>query len=109
MAPAASNANGAAAKREDVAASAVASASSDTWVVQVGVFSSHDRSQAMVERLRESGFPAYEVPTEAARGLLYFVRVGPFKTAGDADEARAELREVEELENVFVRSVTSIP
>jgi cell division septation protein DedD len=78
--------------------------------VQVGVFSSHDRSQAMVERLTESGFPAYEVPTEAgARGLLYFVRVGPYKTAGDADEARADLRENEELENIFVRSVTSIP
>jgi cell division septation protein DedD len=64
----------------------------------------------MVERLTESGFPAYEVPTEAgSRGLLYYVRVGPFKTAVEADEARAELREIEELENAFVRSVTSIP
>ena len=108
---AASDANGAAPRREDAAAPVTAAAaSSDTWVVQVGVFSSHDRSQAMVERLTESGFPAYEVPTEAgARGLLYFVRVGPYKTAGDADEARADLRENEELENIFVRSVTSIP
>jgi general secretion pathway protein A len=89
---------------------AAVSGSSDTWVVQVAAFSSHDRSLAMVERLTRSGFPAFEVPTEAgSRGLLYFVRVGPFKTAGDADEARAKLRQLSELENAFVRSVTVIP
>jgi cell division septation protein DedD len=64
----------------------------------------------MVERLTQSGFPAYEVPTEAgSRGLLYFVRVGPFKSAGEADAARLKLRQLTELENAFVRSVTSIP
>ena len=88
---------------------AAAAASSDTWVVQVAAFSSHDRSQAMVQRLTQSGFPAFEVPTEASRGLMYFVRVGPFKTAGDADEARAKLQGLTELENAFVRSVTSVP
>jgi type II secretory pathway predicted ATPase ExeA/cell division septation protein DedD len=84
-------------------------ASSDTWVVQVAAFSSHDRSQSLVQQLTQSGFPAFEVPTEASRGLLYFVRVGPFKTAGEADEARAKLRALTELENAFVRSVTSVP
>ena len=88
---------------------AAAAAPSDTWVVQVAAFSSHDRSQAMVQRLTQSGFPAFEVPTEASRGLLYFVRVGPFKTAGEADEARAKLRGFTEFENAFVRSVTPIP
>lgn len=81
--------------------------SSDTWVVQVGAFSSHERSLEMVERLMDSGFQAFEVPTEGSRGLRYFVRVGPFKTAGDADEARDELRQLSELEDVFVRSVTT--
>src|SRR4030095_4108746 len=88
---------------------AAAGASSDTWVVQVAAFSSHDRSQSLVQRLTQSGFPAFEVPTEASRGLMYFVRVGPFKTAGEADEARAKLRGLTELENAFVRSVTPIP
>jgi type II secretory pathway predicted ATPase ExeA/cell division septation protein DedD len=88
---------------------AAAAASSDTWVVQVAAFSSHDRSQSLVQRLTQAGFPAFEVPTEASRGLMYFVRVGPFKTAGDADEARAKLRGLTELENAFVRSVTSVP
>jgi hypothetical protein len=49
------------------------------------------------------------VPTEASRGLLYYVRVGPFKTAGEADEARGKLQSLTELENAFVRSVTSVP
>jgi len=88
---------------------AAAAAPSDTWVVQVAAFSSHDRSQSLVQRLTQSGFPAFEVPTEASRGLLYYVRVGPFKTAGEADEARAKLRGFTELENAFVRSVTPIP
>jgi len=88
---------------------AAAAASSDTWVVQVAAFSSHDRSQSLVQRLTQSGFPAFEVPTEASRGLTYFVRVGPFKTAGEADEARAKLRGLTELEDAFVRSVTPIP
>ena len=88
---------------------AAAAAPSDTWVVQVAAFSSHDRSQSLVQRLTQSGFPAFEVPTDASRGLMYFVRVGPFKTAGEADDARAKLRELTELENAFVRSVTPIP
>jgi cell division septation protein DedD len=88
---------------------AAAAASSDTWVVQVAAFSSHDRSQSLVQRLTQSGFPAFEVPTEASRGLMYFVRVGPFKTAGEADEAHAKLRGLTEIENAFVRSVTPIP
>jgi type II secretory pathway predicted ATPase ExeA/cell division septation protein DedD len=83
--------------------------SSDTWVVQVGVFSSHDRSQSLVQRLTDAGFAAYEVPTEASRGLLYSVRVGPFKTASEADEARAKLRQITELETAFVRSITAVP
>jgi type II secretory pathway predicted ATPase ExeA/cell division septation protein DedD len=91
-------------------AAAAASDATDTWVVQVGAFSSHDRSLAMIQRLTQSGFPAFEVPTEArSGGLLYYVRVGPFKSAGEADEARAKLRQLAELENAFVRSVTSVP
>lgn len=90
-------------------AASAAPAPSDTWVVQVGAFSSHERSLSMVERLTQSGFPAFEVPTEGSRGLLYFVRVGPFKTAGEADDARGRLQRLTELENAFVRSVTSVP
>jgi type II secretory pathway predicted ATPase ExeA/cell division septation protein DedD len=83
-------------------------ASQDTWVVQVGAFSSQERSLGMVQRLTQSGFPAFEVPSPGgSQGLLYFVRVGPFRTAADADEARSRLRQLTELEGAFVRSVTT--
>jgi cell division septation protein DedD len=81
----------------------------DTWVVQVGAFSHHDRSQSLVQRLTHTGFSAFEVPTDASRGPLYLVRVGPFTTASEADAARARLRGLTELENAFVRNVTSVP
>jgi type II secretory pathway predicted ATPase ExeA/cell division septation protein DedD len=90
-----------------IAAPAVVPSSADTWVVQVGAFSSHARSLALVERLTQSGFQAFEVPTETSGGLIYFVRVGPFKTAIEADEARTTLRELSEIEDAFVRSVTT--
>ena len=62
---------------------AATSVPTDTRVVQVAAFSSHDRSQTMIERLTEAGFPAFEVLTEASRGLVYYVRVGPFKTGSE--------------------------
>jgi hypothetical protein len=40
---------------------------------------------------------------------LNIVRVGPFSAASEADDALARLHELAELENAFVRSVTSIP
>jgi cell division septation protein DedD len=109
-APQAAMAPSRAAAAVPVVPAAAAADVTDTWVVQVGAFSSRDRSLSMVEELTEEGFPAFEVPTEArGGGLLYFVRVGPFKTASDADEARAKLRQFAELESAFVRSVTSVP
>jgi hypothetical protein len=83
--------------------------SADTWVVQVGAFSNRDRSQSLVQRLKNSGFPTFAVSRAAPNGPLNVVRVGPFSAASDADDARARLRELAELQNAFVRSVTSIP
>jgi general secretion pathway protein A len=108
IAPVASDASETDSEQEESPA-ATAPAASDTWVVQVGAFSNHERSISMVQRLMQSGFAAFEVPTEGSRGILYFVRVGPFKTAGEADAARGRLQQLTELENAFVRSVTSVP
>ena len=82
--------------------------SQDTWVVQAAAFSSPARSSAMVQRLTQSGLPAFEVAADVgSNGILYLVRVGPFKTAAEADSARARVREVSDLEGAFVRSVTT--
>ena len=109
-APSVEAASGAVAQSAQVTAPAASPTATDTWVVQVGAFSSRDRSLTLVQHLSESGFPAFEVPTPtAAGGLLYFVRVGPFKTASDAAEARAKLRQLSELDGAYVRSVTTRP
>ena len=94
---------------DDVDAAPVAvPASQNTWVVQVAAFSSQDRSQGLVQRLTQSGFPAFDVPSPTeSQGFLYFVRVGPFKTASDADDARARIRQLSDLEDAYVRSVTT--
>ena len=77
-------------------------------MVQVGAFSSQERSLGIVQRLKQSGFPAFEVPAAGgSQGLLYFVRVGPFKTATEADEVRDQIRQLSELEDAFVRSVST--
>jgi cell division septation protein DedD len=81
----------------------------ETWIVQVAAFASPDRSLSLVQRLTRSGLPAFEVAADmGARGLLYFVRVGPFKTGADADNARAVvLQQVPEVEGAFVRNLTA--
>jgi cell division septation protein DedD len=88
--------------------SAASAASQNPWVVQVAAFSTQARAEGLVQRLRQSGFPAFEVPSQTElQGLLYFVRVGPFKTASEADEARDSIRQLSDLEDAFVRSVTT--
>jgi hypothetical protein len=84
-------------------------ASAATWVVQVGAFMNHARSQSLVERLKRSGFPTIALPRATANGWLNVVRVGPFSAAGEADAARDRLRRLANIENAFVRSVTSVP
>ena len=88
------------------AAAITTPAAQDTWIVQVGAFSSQERSLDIVQRLRQAGFPAFEVPTPSGSGLLYFVRVGPFKTAGEADAVRANVGEFSDIDDAFVRSVS---
>lgn len=90
-------------------ASQESAASADTWVVQVGAFVNHARSQSLVERLTRSGFPTFAIPRATANGRLNVVRVGPFSAAGEADAARDRLRRLANIENAFVRSVTSVP
>ena len=78
---------------------------SETWVVQVAAFATRDKSVAMVQQLADRGWPAYHVEPDSARGLT-LVRVGPFRSANEADEARARLRATPEYEGAFVRNIT---
>jgi cell division septation protein DedD len=84
-------------------------ANTDAWVVQVAAFASPDRSAAVVERLTDAGMPAYQLEAGSAPGALHIVRVGPYRGATEADDIRAQLRRMPELEGAFVRNVATTP
>ncbi|HEU4692443.1 MAG TPA: SPOR domain-containing protein, partial [Vicinamibacterales bacterium] len=79
---------------------------SETWVVQVAAFATPGRSVAMVQQLADSGWPAYQVEPDASTRGLTIVRVGPFRSVSEADEARARLRATPDYEGAFVRNIT---
>lgn len=86
---------------------AAAAGSGNTWVVQVAAFANPERSAALVARLSDAGMPAFEVSSTSAQNPLHFVRVGPYRAAAEADDVRARLRQMPELEGAFVRNVAS--
>jgi general secretion pathway protein A len=80
----------------------------DAWVVQVAAFSRSDRAASLVDRLNQSGLPAYQMAGNAGeQGLLHFVRVGPFRAAEQANAAREKLLESPEFEGAFVRNLAA--
>ena len=95
--------NGAAAAS---AAIPTGSATADAWIVQVAAFSRSDRAGALVDRLTQSGLPAYQMAGNAGeQGLLHFVRIGPYHAAEQANAARAKLLQWPEFEGAFVRNM----
>ena len=82
-------------------------ASEQTWVVQIAAFTSLARSVSMVHHLTDQGWPAYQVEPDASTRGLTLVRVGPFRTAGEANQARAKLRATPDYEGAFVRNITT--
>ena len=86
-------------------ANSSAGASEQTWVVQVAAFATPSRSVAMVQRLTDGGWPAYQVEPDSTQGLT-LVRIGPFRSAGEAADARTRLRETPDYEGAFVRNIT---
>ena len=81
-------------------------ATGQTWVVQVAAFASPNRSVAMLQRLTEQGWPAYRVEPDRRTDGLTIVRVGPYRSATEAGDARAKLRATPDYEGAFVRDIT---
>jgi len=80
----------------------------DAWVVQVAAFSRSERAASLVDRLNQSGLPAYQMGGNAGeQGLLYFVRIGPYRAAEQANAARAKLLQSPEFEGAFVRNLAA--
>jgi type II secretory pathway predicted ATPase ExeA/cell division septation protein DedD len=79
-----------------------------TWMVQVAAFSSGERSAALVDKLAAAGLPAYEVSTGSGTpGVLHIVRVGPYRSAADANTGLARVRAMPDLEDAFVRATSA--
>lgn len=78
-----------------------------TWVVQVAAFANQARSTALVRHLTDQGWPAYQVDPQGSAHGLTVVRVGPYRTAVEADDARDSLRETPDYEGAFVQTLTT--
>ena len=60
--------------------------------VQLAAFSDDKGANALANRLKKSGHPAYTEPYSTSRGTLWRVRVGPYATRDAAEAARAKLK-----------------
>lgn len=71
-----------------------ATGSTRRWAVQLIAYDNRERAQRMAEDLRESNYAAFVMPVQSATGTLYRVRVGPFATRAEADNALRKLKTV---------------
>lgn len=70
---------------------AAAPSASNRWLVQAGLFARAENATALVSRIKALGLPAYTESVDGGQGVRLRVRIGPFATRGDADQARARL------------------
>lgn len=70
---------------------AAAASSGGRWVVQAGLFGRSENATAVAGRIRSIGLPVYTESIDGAQGPRVRVRVGPFASRAEADEARATL------------------
>jgi DedD protein len=63
-----------------------------TYWVQLAAFTDDKGANAMANRVKQAGYPAYTEPTDTARGMVWRVRVGPYKIHEDAAAVRNRLK-----------------
>ena len=73
-------------------ATKTAKPASGAFSVQLAAFSDDKGANALVNRLKKSGHPAYTEPYSSTRGTVWRVRVGPFGTREAAEGARSRLK-----------------
>lgn len=74
------------------ASAAVASAGESRFVVQVGAFADAAKAQDTRLKVERSGLKTYTHVAETKEGKRTRVRVGPFATRSEADEAAAKIK-----------------
>jgi DedD protein len=96
-AAASSDAKSADAKSPSPATSVTAAAtktetSRDGFAVQLAAFSDDKGANALANRLKKAGYPAYTEPLSTSRGTLWRVRVGPYSSRDAAGGVRDKLK-----------------
>jgi DedD protein len=64
----------------------------DGYSVQLAAFSDDKGANALANRLKRGGYPAYTEPLKTSRGTLWRVRVGPYPTRDTANGVRDKLK-----------------
>ena len=64
----------------------------ERYVVQLGAFTDKYGANALANKLKKSGYPAFTQPVETSKGTLWRVRVGGYATRQAATEARSKLK-----------------
>jgi len=102
-APAAAAGTGVASREGTAANTAVASAAptlpaapapasaGERFALQIGAYANAGSARAQLDKVRRTGLPAWAETVETSQGRRTRVRVGPFATRAQADQARATL------------------
>ena len=90
--PAPAKAAAAPAKAAPDTTSKAAPSGSGGYVVQLAAFSDDKGANALANRLKKTGHPAFTEPVTTSRGTLWRVRVGPYATRDEANTARDKLK-----------------
>ena len=90
--PAPAKAAAAPAKAAPDTTSKAAPSGSGGYVVQLAAFSDDKGANALANRLKKTGHPAFTEPVTTSRGTLWRVRVGPYATRDEANTARDRLK-----------------
>jgi DedD protein len=72
------------------------------WAVQVGSFSEHENALSLRDKLRASGFAAFDEPARSDGERVFRVMVGPEFNRERAEGLQARLRRQENLKGIVV-------
>lgn len=69
-----------------------AAAAEGRFIVQIGAFSESGRARDVRAKVERAGLKTYTQETKTASGTWFRVRVGPFATRAEADEAASKIK-----------------
>ncbi len=72
--------------------SAASKSARGEFVVQLAAFSDDKGANALANRLKRTGHPAFTEPVTTSRGTLWRVRVGPYASRDEANAVRDKLK-----------------